>query len=288
MAGYFLALQRFGFQVGFKKIMKIESFGITDVGCKREKNEDSHFMSDPLGLYMVADGMGGHVGGEFASKMAVKTVEKIVSQLTSDPESTLPEEGEVKPGDYKSWLKYSLQTASESIYQKALEDNSLQGMGTTAVVLLFRNNRVYMANVGDSRCYRIRGNKIDQLSTDHSLVAEQIRAGILKPKEAKEHRLKNIITRSVGFQEEVDVDVEARAAKPGDIYFLCSDGLYNLVENDEILDIVSHQNLDAAGQHLIEIAKSRGGDDNITVIMAKVSSLEKTGADDDEESTLQC
>ena len=267
--------------------MKIENFGMSDVGCKREKNEDSFFVSDALGLYMVADGMGGHVGGEFASKLAVKTVEQIVTQLTQDPDTTLQEETHLKPNDYKGWLQYSLMMASHAVYDVAAKDPALQGMGTTAVVLFFKKNRVYIANVGDSRCYRVRGHKMEQMTTDHSLVAEQMRAGILKPKEAKEHRLKNIITRSVGFQDVVEADIEARSVKVGDIYMLCSDGLHNLLEEDEIRDILIHQGLKDSCKHLIDIAKARGGDDNITVVLAKALSLEEADPSEDEESTLQ-
>lgn len=265
---------------------KLDTFGVTDVGCKREKNEDSFLVNDELQLYVVADGMGGHVGGEYASKLAVKTVEEVVQALQNDPDSTLQEGLDLKPGDFKTWLDYAFTIASRRIFEKASADNSLHGMGTTTVAMLFRNNRVFMGNVGDSRGYRIRDGKIEQMTTDHSLVAEQIRAGIIKPKEAKEHRYKNIITRSVGFQETVEADIEARGAKENDIYLLCSDGLYNLVENSEILDIVKNNSLKDACKHLIDITNSRGGDDNITVVLVKVDSM-NAGADEDEESTMQ-
>lgn len=271
--------------------MRLSSFGLSDVGNKREKNEDSFLVSDPLELYMVADGMGGHVGGEFASRLAVETVQGAVAHLNGDPEATLQEDLpiRVKPGDFRSWLQYAILLASHRIFEKAEEDPSLQGMGTTAAVLLFRKSRVYVANVGDSRGYRIRGNKIEQLTTDHSLVGEQMRAGILKPKEAREHRLRNIITRSVGFQNDVEVDVEARPVRKGDMYLLCSDGLYNLVEDREILDVVTHQEMEGACRHLIDIANAKGGDDNITVVLAKVDALEgEMDEEEAEESTMQC
>ena len=270
--------------------MAIESFGTSDVGCKREKNEDSFLINEELQLYMVADGMGGHVGGEYASRLAVSTIEEAVVQLNEDPNVTLQDDFEMRPGDFKAWLKYAILMASKKIFEKAAEDSALHGMGTTAVVQLFRKNRVYIANVGDSRGYRIRGNKLDQVTTDHSLVGEQIRAGLIKPKEAKEHRLKNIITRSVGFQEDVEVDIEARAIKEGDIYLLCSDGLYNMVDNDEILDVLIHHDLRESSKHLIDIANSRGGDDNITLVLTKIISLDHDDfkGKEDEESTLQC
>lgn len=279
-----MALQAIKTWVRTNSLMQIESFGFSDVGKKREKNEDSYLLEPDLNFFMVADGMGGHVGGEYASKMATETVGEIITALVKDPEATLPETGEIQVGDYKSYLQYSISTASSRIYDKALKDKRLQGMGTTTVSLWFQDNNVYIANVGDSRAYRIRSKKLEQLTTDHSLVGEQIRAGMIQPSQAKDHRLKNIITRSVGFQEEVEADIETKTVKEGDIYLLCSDGLYNLVEDDEILEIVTHQNLPEACRHLIDIANSRGGDDNITVVMAKVDSLE---LEEEEESTMR-
>lgn len=267
--------------------MRVEYAGVTDVGCKRTKNEDSLITDEKLNLFMVADGMGGHSAGEFASRMAVQTVLEIIQELTDDPDATLQNTTSIRPGDFKAYLRYAITQASQKIYEKATEDSSMQGMGTTAVVCLFRKNRVFIANVGDSRGYRIRNKKIEQVTEDHSLVAEQIRAGILRPSEAKEHRLKNIITRSVGFQEIVDVDCEAKSAKVGDIYLLCSDGLYNMMEDDEILGVVSQQPLQDAAAHLIDIAKTRGGDDNITLVLAKIGALDDGDPDEDEESTLQ-
>lgn len=266
--------------------MRVEFVGLTDVGCKRTKNEDSLLTDENLNLFMVADGMGGHSAGEFASRMAVQTVQEIIQELTDDPDATLQNTASIRPGDFKGYLRYALTQASQRIYEKATEDSGMQGMGTTAVVSLFRKNKVFVANVGDSRGYRIRNKKIEQVTEDHSLVAEQIRAGILRPSEAKEHRLKNIITRSVGFQEGVDVDCEAKSAKVGDIYLLCSDGLYNMVEDEEMLAVISQQSLQDAAVHLIDIAKTRGGDDNITLVLAKVGTLDESNPEEEEESTL--
>lgn len=268
--------------------MQIEYYGKTDVGKKREKNEDSFLTDEKLQLYVVADGMGGHLGGGYASKMAVETVEETLQELDEDPNATLQETTiPLKPGDFKGYLQHALMTASRRIYEKSVKDKKLQGMGTTCVVLTFRNNRAYIANVGDSRGYFFRNGKLTQVTADHSLVAEQIRAGILKPEEAKEHRLKNVITRSVGFQNDVEVDTKAQEVKEGDTFLLCSDGLYNLVEDTEISDIVSHNSLKDACSHLIDIANSRGGDDNITVVIAKVIELNKRGEEEEEEETQQ-
>ncbi|MFA5812243.1 MAG: protein phosphatase 2C domain-containing protein, partial [bacterium] len=172
--------------------MRIRSFGHSDVGKRREKNEDSLLISDDLGLYAVADGMGGHQGGDFASKLATQTIGEVIKGLDTDPEMTLQEGENIKQGEFQAYLRYAIRLSSRRIFDKAHEDPALRGMGTTTVALLFRNNKVYIANVGDSRAYRIRGSEIFQITKDHSLVGEQIRAGILTEEEARGHRLKNI------------------------------------------------------------------------------------------------
>lgn len=264
--------------------MQLTSFGKTDVGRKRQKNEDSLLLETDLALFVVADGMGGHVGGAVASKIAVETVREVIGMLTEDPDTTLQNISELKPGDNEGYLRYAIQAASEQIFQKATRDNSLSGMGTTTVTALFREGRAYIANVGDSRCYRLRGGIFEQLTEDHSLVGEQLRAGILGPEEAKDHRLKNVITRSVGYQDAIDVDTLVSPLKEGDIFLLCSDGLYNLVADAEMHDILNHHDLKNACGHLIDIANSRGGDDNISVILVRVESQE---GDKEDEVTIQ-
>ncbi len=249
--------------------MQISGFGMTDVGCKRGKNEDSYLINTDCGLYVVADGMGGHLGGEIASKLAITTINEAFASLIRDPEMTLQANLEIKSGDYKSYLKYVISVASAKIFERAARDPSLHGMGTTVVAALFRNDRIYFANVGDSRCYLIRGGKIKQLTQDHSLVNEQLKAGIISLADTKNHRLKNIITRSVGFQEDVDIDVAEKTVKTGDKYLLCTDGLTNMVSNDSLLDIASAKGPREACRDLIELANANGGEDNITVIITE-------------------
>ena len=261
--------------------MRVKSFGMSDVGKRREKNEDSYLVNDELALYTVADGMGGHLGGDIASRLAATTVEEVVKDLEKDPDMTLQEGINIKPGEYQGYLRYAVALSSKRIFEKAHDESTLRGMGTTMVALLFRSNKVYIANVGDSRAYRIREEEISQITKDHSLVGEQMRAGILTEDEAKASRLKNIITRSVGFQEDVEADVDIRVVREGDRYLLCSDGLSNMIEDDEIRDIVSTNDLDTACKRLIDIANERGGDDNITVIIAEIEEL------DDEETVSE-
>lgn len=271
--------------------MKLRSFGLTDVGRRREKNEDCFLVRDDLSLYLVADGMGGHLGGDFASRLAVTTIEETIRSLEADPEMTLQEGNAVpvRAGDYQSYLRYAIGLASRRIFERATAEPALHGMGTTAVALLFRNNKVYVANVGDSRAYRIRGDRIVQVTKDHSLVGEQIRAGILSEEDARVHRLKNIITRSVGFQDEVDIDIDIRVVRKGDRFLLCSDGLSNLVQGGEIRDIMATNDLDPSCRHLIDIANERGGDDNITVVVVEVEGKEEDASEEEsvEEATFE-
>ena len=259
--------------------MQILTFGISDVGKRRERNEDSFLVNDDLQLLIVADGMGGHLGGEFASKMAVETIEGIIKELEQDPETTLQEGVNFNSGDYSGYLRYAIKVASQNIHEKAMEDVNLRGMGTTTVTILMRSNKAYIANVGDSRVYRVRHGEIQQVTKDHSLVGEQIRAGIISEDDARAHRLKNIITRSVGFQEDVDTDVDIRVLREHDKFLMCSDGLSNMVSDDEICQILETKDLKTACQHLVDVANERGGDDNITVVVAEVM-----GLDDEEDS----
>ncbi|MBI4126323.1 MAG: serine/threonine-protein phosphatase, partial [Deltaproteobacteria bacterium] len=183
---------------------------------------------------------------------------------------TVDEGADVKPGDPASYLRYAISTASREIHDHAAADGSLKGMGTTSVCALFHKNLAYVANVGDSRVYRIRGGEILQLTKDHSLVGEQMRAGFLSQEDARGHRFKNIITRSVGFQKVVEADIDIRAIRAGDVYLLCSDGLSNMVLDQEMRDIVTNTPPKEACQRLIDIANERGGDDNVTVLLACV------------------
>ncbi len=250
--------------------MRLDFFGMTDVGKRREKNEDSLLVSDPLGLFVVADGMGGHLGGEYASRLAVKTVEEAMGQLQNDPEATIPVEIPFDRSDPGEHLKYAIRLASHRIFEEAHTSHNLHGMGTTAVALLIRDGKGYIANVGDSRAYLVRGHEIVQLTSDHSLVAEQLRAGFITEEELKHHKFKNIITRSVGFQSDVEIDLLIRDLDPGDRFVLCSDGLTNLVEDKDILKIVSKNPAKESCQKLIELANKRGGDDNVTVIVCNI------------------
>ncbi len=247
--------------------MKVESYGISNVGMKRGQNEDNYLVNESLGLYVVADGMGGHVGGEFASKMAVTTVEEVLAQL-SQSQGKPPAEIS-KDVSHGEKLKFAIREASRRIFDQALYDESLRGMGTTIVAMILHKTKAYVAHVGDSRGYLIREGKIEQITQDHSLVGEQIRAGILSPDDVKAHRYKNIITRSVGYQEFVESDLCVKELQVGDKLLLCSDGLSNMVTDSEMLELATRHSLQETCENLVALANERGGDDNITVVIAQ-------------------
>ena len=251
--------------------MRVTSCGMTDVGVKRTNNEDNYLINEELQLFVVCDGMGGHVGGEFASAIAVNTVEEVISAMEFQPSSP---SGPVDAADVlREKLRYAVRLAGKRIYEKALEEPEYKGMGTTCLALLVAAGNAYLAHVGDSRGYIVREGRIEQLTEDHSLVNEKIKAGLLTPEQAKTHKLKNIITRSLGYMEDVEVDLQVRALRRGDRYVLCSDGLSNLLDTTEIGDAVLEYGPQESVRRLIQIACDRGGDDNITTIVARVDEV---------------
>ena len=249
--------------------MRVTSCGITDVGMKRANNEDNYLINDELSLFVVCDGMGGHVGGEFASAIAVNTVEEVLASIEADPDS-MPDREEDSVEHTREKLRYAVRLAGKRIFEKAAADPEFKGMGTTVVVLLIDAGNVFIGHVGDSRAYRIREGRIEQLTEDHSLVNEKIKAGLITEEEAATHRMRNIITRSLGFQEEVEIDLQVHAIQSGDRYLLCSDGLSGLVSGEEIGESVWTQGPQSAARNLINLACERGGDDNVTTVVVRI------------------
>lgn len=254
--------------------MKLEAFGLSDVGKKREKNEDNFLVAEDRGLFLVADGMGGHLGGGYASRLAVDTIQDVIRQLQDDPEATLLSPGVTDRNDPGEQLRYAIRVASKRVFDESIQDPGLRGMGTTVVGVLFgrennqvNTNRVSLAHVGDSRAYLVKEGEIKQLTVDHSLVTEQLKAGMITPQEVRHHRLKNIITRSVGFQNDVQCDLSSLDCEGGETFLLCSDGLTNMVDDKDILRITSKNDPKFVCDKLIELANRRGGDDNITVVV---------------------
>jgi len=232
--------------------------------------------------------MGGHAGGDYASRLAVKTIEETILAFSDESEATLSDDVTIEPNDYRGHLRESILSASRKIYFEANSNPTLKGMGTTSVVMLVRGEKVFFANVGDSRGYLIRDGNISQLTIDHSLVGEQLRAGVISEVAARGHRLKNIITRSVGFQEDVEIDILAKLPKEGDRYLLCSDGLSNMLSDEELLEVVKDNDLKEACHVLVDMANARGGEDNITVILSEVTEVPEIDNEEDssDESTI--
>ena len=228
------------------------STGLSHPGRKRRRNEDAWVCHPPL--FAVADGMGGARGGEIASRVAATAL------------------GESVDGSGESRVVALIQEANRQVYERAREDSDASGMGTTITVALFENGIVSIGHVGDSRAYLIRDRKVDQLTEDHSLVAELVRTGRLSPEEAETHPQRSVITRALGTDPDVDVDVFSVEAKPGDLFLICSDGLTAMVDDATILDVVERRrdDLDAAAKELIAAANRNGGEDNITVVFFEI------------------
>jgi len=247
----------------------IEACGITDVGQRRDHNEDAFLVDEELGLFIVADGMGGHAGGGTASRLAVETIQAAVRHAKEAEPDAFGKGGPVEESALPDVLREAVEEACAVIYRTAQGEPELAGMGTTVTAALVDGRTAYVAHVGDSRCYLLREGRIYQVSEDHSLVNEQLKAGAISPDEAKHSRFKNIITRSVGFEQQVQVDLMGLELDAGDAVVICCDGLSNLVDDPEILHIVEESTLDLAPGRLVALANDRGGDDNITVIVIK-------------------
>jgi serine/threonine protein phosphatase PrpC len=236
--------------------MKIEAWFLTDKGRRRDSNQDSCLINKDIGVYIVADGMGGHSGGEVASAIAVQTVEDILKK---------PETLEMSPREV---LTLAYEEASRRIFDKALNESpELTGMGTTMVMAYVREKHIYVANVGDSRCYLFKKPHFWQITEDHSLLNEQIRAGVMKEENIGQFVARNVITRSVGYEREVHPDIIEREIFPGECYLLCSDGLSGLVTDSKISQILNQNSPDKAVKTCVDQALANGGDDNVTVLM---------------------
>lgn len=236
----------------------MKTFSISDIGKNREMNQDYVYTSENAvgnlpNLFIVADGMGGHKAGEFASKFTVETiVESVRTNEQKEPVRIIEE---------------AIQTANKELIQKARQDETMAGMGTTVVVVTVIGDKAFVANVGDSRMYVI-GKEITQVTRDHSLVEEMVRMGELAKDAAKDHPDKNIITRAVGAAQDVDVDFFEVELYPQDYILMCSDGLTNMVEDEDIRRIVqSQRDVAERVEKLVETANDHGGQDNITVVV---------------------
>jgi protein phosphatase len=240
------------------------TYALSDPGRRRRRNEDSYVVSPPI--FAVADGMGGAQAGELASRLAVEAM------------------GEEQESSGEERLAILIREANRRIFARAHEDAAASGMGTTmTAALVGEDGTVTIGHVGDSRAYLLRGDRIEQLTQDHSLVAELVRSGRLSAEEAESHPQRSVITRALGTDPEVEVDVFTVQAEPGDLFMLCSDGLTTMVDDEEIRQTLAQgrQDLEGAARELISRANRGGGEDNITVIFFELDEGEPVGDDED-------
>lgn len=256
--------------------MLIKASGITDVGLKREGNEDYFSTDDALGLYVVADGMGGHLAGEIASKMAVELIYKSFSHwMESEAELQdvfgMPDQTLTKKGNY---ILSSIRLANRVIHEMALMHDEYHGMGTTIAVLAVFQGQIIAANVGDSRIYMLRNGHLERLSKDHTIVSEQVEMGIMEPKDAETSPLKHVLTKNLGSAEFVTAEVFEFEPADGDRFLLCSDGLTDLVNDEELLQMIqAEENPEVLCRNCVDEALKRGGHDNTTVVSVFLSGI---------------
>ncbi|XXT96748.1 Stp1/IreP family PP2C-type Ser/Thr phosphatase [Sorangium sp. So ce834] len=244
--------------------------GETNVGRKRNHNEDNFGIMVEYGLFMVADGMGGHASGEVASKMAVDAMQDFFAQTQDDPERTWPYKMDRSKGYEENRLITGIKLANLRIYETAQREAKKRGMGTTFVGIFTANDGVYVAHVGDSRVYRFREGRLEMLTEDHSLLNDYIKMKRLTPEEIANFPHKNVIVRALGMKDTVKVDTRFEVPQLNDLYVLCSDGLSGPVSDSEMAQILTdHQDIQVATSKLIERANENGGPDNVTCVLVR-------------------
>ena len=238
--------------------MKSRVHGLTDVGRRRENNQDQLLVDEQRDVYAIADGMGGHAAGEVASSIAIEALAETISETTEEAANQV--------------LVDAFQEGNRRICESVLARGEWRGMGTTIVALVRRDDKVIIGHVGDSRSYVLRNGELMQLTDDHSWVAEQVRMGLLTNEEAHKHPMRNIVTRAMGNRLELEVDVSEQPIQPGDVFLLCSDGLNSMLGDETIGEILAANRDDPveACRTLIDAANEHGGDDNITVIVLAI------------------
>jgi len=287
--------------------MRLWAWGQSDPGKKRERNEDSYLVDPALGVMAVADGMGGHQGGATASRMAVELLARELSDARGDFDAAVRKQKELAirtteempamdtPGDLAPTIPHTtddtlpaggvaivfspalelmrsiVRRASSGIYEAAFVKPELRGMGTTLTAVLIHAGKAHLVHAGDSRCYMFRDGQLRQLTDDHSWIAEQLRSGTISEADAKASKFRHVITKSIGFERDIDADLKSVPVSPGDCFLLCSDGMSNYVEHGELERIVAMTWYRRLPQQLIELANDRGGDDNITVVVGLVA-----------------
>jgi serine/threonine protein phosphatase PrpC len=253
--------------------MMLRFAGKTDIGLVRDLNEDSLLILEGSSLVAVADGMGGHQSGDIASQLAVATVSDFFRLTVARKDATWPFPLDTKLNDEENNLRTALRVANRTVFERSRSRRSESGMGTTIVAALFnpQRTRVTIGHIGDSRCYQLRDRTLTLLTWDHSLVNEAAQNAPWLTKEELDQIPSNVITRALGIQDEVLVDLRTEPTQAGDIYLLCSDGLSGLLDDATMTSLLLEaSSLDEAAEALVEAARSAGGHDNITVVLAQV------------------
>lgn len=252
--------------------MRAIAAGASDVGLQREHNEDSFVVLKEYDLFVVADGMGGHRAGDVASKLATETISEFFKSTAND-DVTWPFHFDTNLSEEENRLLTGIRVANRQIFERSSRSREYHGMGTTVVGAMFspRKGRMYIGHVGDSRCYRVRAGAIAQLTRDHSLINDYLLAMPDLTEEQRSELPKNVITRALGMQDQVVVDLQHDDPRPGDVYVLCSDGLSGMVTDEEILRIVAGAaDIREACTQLIARANEHGGEDNVTAVLIKI------------------
>ncbi len=251
--------------------MRLEAQARTDPGPVREHNEDAFLVDVDAGLFIVADGMGGHASGEVASALAVEALRDVLLGELDPDETRLDRAAPDTEEQIRERLRYAMNQASLRIRRAAIQSPQHTGMGTTVCVLLVEDGMAHIGHVGDSRIYLLREGRIQRLTRDHTVVQQEIDAGRLTPKLARIVPHKNILTQSVGYHGPVEPDTSTRPVRPGDLFLLCSDGLTDPLEDDRIAQIMRETRVDDLAERLTREALDAGADDNITVVVVGLS-----------------
>jgi protein phosphatase len=261
-------------------MLELEGYARTDPGPVRENNEDNMLIDEENGIFLVADGMGGHAFGEVASAVACEVVHRVLLQEREDPDETrLMRDVDVDdPADrLRERLRYAMNQASIAIRHKSRDLEGADDMGTTVVVLVIEEDQAHVAHVGDSRAYLLRHGRLQRLTRDHTVVQQEIDAGRLTPELARLVPHKSILTQSVGFHGPVEPDTSTRLMLPGDVFLLCSDGLTDVLDDEAIGRIASMHPHDMVADSLVEAAIAGGAEDNVTVVAVLVKGVKARG-----------
>jgi len=255
--------------------MRLSSAGASDRGRKRTNNEDSFLVLEDLRLFAVADGVGGQKAGEVASAIAVETLAESMPGLLGRGDRTPPAGAGSGAEREPSALRYAVSLANKKILEAVRERPEQAGMGTTLTALLFAQGLAHLAHIGDSRAYLLRSGRLRQLTADHSLVADQVRAGAMTPQQARTSALRHVITRALGLGDAVESELLEQDVRKDDVFLLCSDGLTEMVDDTAIRNVLTASGPKKAVQELIDAANKAGGVDNITAVVVKVLEVER-------------